>query len=82
MTLYRTTLRLNPDHFGANLMLGRLLAMQHRVDAALPYLRKAVGLEPASVDAHRFLANAYLELGQNDNARRERAEADRLSSHP
>ena len=85
VTLYRATLRLNPDHFGANLMLGRLMAMQNQAEAALPYLRKAVGLEPGSADAHRFLANVYLELGQHENARRERAEADRLSrpeAHP
>jgi len=80
MTLYRTTLRLNPDHFGANLMLGRLLAMQHQVEAALPYLRKAITLDSRSADAHRFLGNVYQELGQKDNARHERAEADRLSS--
>ena len=81
MTLYRATLRLNPDHFGANLMLGRLMAMQNQAEAALPYLRKAVGLEPGSADAHRFLANVYLELGQHENARRELAVADRLKAH-
>ena len=77
---YRTALQLNPNHYGANLMFGRLLGMHDDALGALPYLRKAVELQPHSPDAHKFLANIYTELGQDENARRERAEAQRLSA--
>ena len=75
---YQITLQLNPSHFRANLMFGRLLGMHDDAVAALPYLRKAVELQPQSPDAHKFLANVYTELGQGENARREQAEAQRL----
>ena len=77
---YQTTLRLNPNHYRANLMFGRLLGMHDNASGALPYLRKAVKLQPQSPDAHKFLANVYIELGQDENARREQAEAQRLAT--
>jgi arylsulfatase A-like enzyme/Tfp pilus assembly protein PilF len=75
---FQDTLRLNPDHYRANLMFGRLLGMHDNPTAALPYLRKAAKLQPRSPDAHKFLANVFTELGEEGNARRERAEAERL----
>jgi tetratricopeptide (TPR) repeat protein len=80
MKTYQTTLQLNPNHYRANLMFGRLLGMRDDALAALPYLQKAVKLQPQSPDAHKFLANVYTELGQEGNARRERAEARRLTA--
>jgi arylsulfatase A-like enzyme/Tfp pilus assembly protein PilF len=77
---YQTALQLNPNHYRANLMFGRLLGVHDDASGALPYLRKAVELQPQSPDAHKFLANVYTELGQEENARRERAEAQRLSA--
>jgi Tfp pilus assembly protein PilF len=76
---YQTALQLNPNQYRANLMFGRLLGMREDPQAALPYSQKAVQLQPQSPDAHKFLANVYTELGQEENARRERAEAQRLS---
>ena len=78
---YRDTLKINPNHFRANLFMGRLLGMQNNASAALPFLQKAAKMQPQSPDAHAFLANVYLELGQTENARREQAEAQRLGSH-
>lgn len=75
---FQAALRINPNHFRANLLMGRVLGMQDNPTAALPYLQKAVKLQPKSPDAHKFLANIYTELGQNESASRERAEADRL----
>jgi len=75
-------LQINPDHYQANLLLGRILGMQNRPHEALPYLQKAVKLQPKSPDAHKFLGNVYTELGQEDNARREQVEANRLQSTP
>jgi len=77
---FRIALRINPDHHRANLFLGRLLGMQNNPSAALPFLQKAVTLQPQSPDAHKFLANVYIELGQLQNARQEQAQADRLGN--
>jgi len=77
---FQSALRLDPDNFPANLLLGRLLVMQQRAAEALPYLRKATKLRPDSIDAHHFLGDVYAEMGQKVNARRELAEAERLTS--
>jgi arylsulfatase A-like enzyme/Tfp pilus assembly protein PilF len=77
---FQDTLRLNPDHYRANLMFGRLLGMHENPRAALPYLLTAAKLQPRLPDAHKFLANVYTELGEEENARRERAEAERLKA--
>ncbi len=57
-------LQINPNHYRANLLLGRLLGMQNRPKEALPYLQRAVKLQPKSPDAHKFLGNVYTELGK------------------
>jgi tetratricopeptide (TPR) repeat protein len=77
---FRNALRINPDHYRASLLLGRLLGIQNKPSEALPFLEKAVSLQPQSPDAHKFLANVYIELGQQQNARHEQAEADRLAA--
>jgi adenylate cyclase len=77
---YQTALRLEPNHFPANLLLGRLLLMQQRAKDALPFFRKAAKLRPDSIDAHRFLGDTYLALGQTAKARLEYTEAERLTS--
>lgn len=82
MKEYQAALRLNPDNYRANLLLGRLLAMRNQAAEALPYLKKAVQLQPNSVDAHKFLGNVYTVLGDEVNARREQAEAQRLQAQP
>jgi len=75
---FQSALHVEPNHFPANLLLGRLLVEQQRAAEALPYLRKAAKLRPDSIDAHGFLSNAYRELGQEANARRELSEAERI----
>jgi len=77
---FQSALRLDSNNFPANLLLGRLLVNQQRAADALPYLRKATKLRPDSIDAHGFLGDAYIELGQEANARREFAEAQRITS--
>jgi arylsulfatase A-like enzyme/Tfp pilus assembly protein PilF len=77
---FQAALRLDPNNFPANLLLGRLFVGQQRGADALPYLRKAVKLRPDSIDAHGFLSDAYRELGQEANARRELSEAERIRS--
>lgn len=77
---FQSALRLDADNFPANLLLGRLFIVQQRAAEALPYLRKAAKLRPDSMDAHGFLSDAYRGLGQEANARRELAEAERIRS--
>jgi tetratricopeptide (TPR) repeat protein len=73
-----TALKLNPDDYRANLLLGRMLSVQGRPAQGLPNLKKATRLQPKDINAHLFLADAYERLGQKANAARERAEAERL----
>ena len=73
-----TVLELNPEHYSGNLLRGRILSLQGHADEALPNLEKAAEVEPSSVDAHLFLADAYDQMDQQAKAQRERAIADRL----
>jgi tetratricopeptide (TPR) repeat protein len=84
MKEFQTTIKLKPDHFKANLLLGRLYGMQGDGAAALPYLLQAAKIDPKSVEVHTFLANVYAELGQEANARRERdlVERQKASENP
>ncbi len=77
---FRQALQINANHYRANLYLGRLLGMQNKPAEALPFLQKAVSLEPQSPDGHKFLANVYTELGQEEKARHEQAEAERFTN--
>jgi len=72
------TLQLDPDHYRANLLRGRILSLQGDPAGALPNLEKATQVEPKSIEAHQFLSEAYAKLGQDENAAREHAEAERL----
>lgn len=77
---FQNALRADSNNFPANLLLGRLLVMDRRALEALPYLRKAAKLRADSIDVHRFLADAYSQLGQQEDSRRELGEAERLQS--
>jgi arylsulfatase A-like enzyme/Flp pilus assembly protein TadD len=79
MTELDTTLSLNPDHYRANLLRGRILSLQKNPLAAVPNLEKATKVQPASREAHLFLADAYQQLGRVMDAQHELAEAKRLS---
>lgn len=74
------TLQLDPDHYRANLLRGRILSLQGDSAGGLPNLKKAATVEPKSVEAHQFLSEAYAKLGQEEKAASEHAEAERLRS--
>jgi predicted Zn-dependent protease len=76
--LLQTVLQLNPQHFRANLLLGRILTLQHRSREALPYLKQAEASEPDNFEPHAFLADALEELGESDSATAERMRAQAL----
>lgn len=70
-----------PDHYGALLLEGRILAVSKQPEAALPKLQKAISLHPEMPEPHRYLADAYIQLGRKAQAARERAAAQRLKAN-
>jgi choline-sulfatase len=78
---YEKVIEARPNHYGAQLLLGRALTLTGNPEAALPNLTKAVTLQPESPEPHAFLADAYVQLGREQDAERERSEATRLSGN-
>ncbi len=74
-----TVLAVLPEQYGTNLILGRDLIRSGNPEAALPRLMKAAALRPWSPDPHLSLADAYVKLGRNDDAERERDAGKRLA---
>jgi predicted Zn-dependent protease len=72
-----TALKLKPNDFDANKMLGQVFLVEKTPTSALPYLQKASKLRPDATDIHSLLADTYTQLGQKSNADRERALAQR-----
>jgi arylsulfatase A-like enzyme/Flp pilus assembly protein TadD len=78
VTELRAALELEPRHYRANLLLGRILSLQGQAAAGVPYLQRAADAQPSSVEAQSFLADAYQALGRADDAARARAKAQQL----
>jgi arylsulfatase A-like enzyme/Tfp pilus assembly protein PilF len=74
-------LSLKPKHFDANLMLGQLFLVQKTPARSLPYLDRAVAIQPRAAQPHQLLAEAYAELGQKQKSEEERRLAAKLSAH-
>ena len=49
---------LEPKHFRANLLLGRILTLQGQADEAIGYLRTAASAQPENAEARQFLDDA------------------------
>ena len=75
---YSKVIELRPNHYSAHLLMGRAMALSGNPNGAVPVLMRAVELQPKSPEPHRFLADAYVQLGQQSDADRERAAAQRL----
>ncbi|MBZ5664066.1 MAG: sulfatase-like hydrolase/transferase [Acidobacteriia bacterium] len=73
-----TCLGLNPDHYRANLLRGRLLSLLGKPGDSLANLKKAAEVQSDSREAHLFLADAYEQLGKAPEATEERRKAERL----
>jgi arylsulfatase A-like enzyme/Flp pilus assembly protein TadD len=74
----QTALRLRPEHYRANLLMGRILFLEGHPKDALPNLEEAVKVQPMSREPHLFLADAYSQLGMEDQADSERQKAEHL----
>ena len=75
---FEKSLKIEPDHFLANLKYGEMLFRDGDPKAALPKLLQAEKKDPNSPEVHAVLADAYEQLGQPQNASRERAKATQL----
>lgn len=82
---YRHAVALNPERAGAFFRLGALL-FQRKEDpsAAIPYLERAVELDPTGESAHQMLAQAYsaLGLGRKAEAQIQKLNVIRQRSQP
>jgi arylsulfatase A-like enzyme/Flp pilus assembly protein TadD len=76
----RIVLATVPEHFGSNLNLGQFLAQSGDLEGAIPSLQKAASLRPTAPKPHIFLADVYTKLGREEDAKRERQEAERLGA--
>ena len=74
----KAAIDLEPRHFRANLLLGRILALSGHADSAVPHLRTAVDVQPSSAEAHEFLADAYDRIGDRAAAALERQRAEQV----
>jgi predicted Zn-dependent protease len=79
---FESSLKIDPDHFLANLKYGEMLFREGDAAGALPKLSRAAKADPKSAEAHAFLADAYQQLGQAQNASRERTKAAQLKGQP
>jgi arylsulfatase A-like enzyme/Flp pilus assembly protein TadD len=77
-TEFENTLKIEPDHFLANLKYGEMLFREGDAEGALPRLVLATKTDPKSEEAHSVLADTYQQLGQGQNAERERAAAAKI----
>jgi len=58
VTELRAAIDLEPKHFRANLLLGRILTLQGDAEHAIPFLRTAVSVQPSNAEANQFLNDA------------------------
>jgi tetratricopeptide (TPR) repeat protein len=70
--------RLDPKDALCQATLGRALLNADQTGAAIAALEQAVKLAPDAAKAHFYLAQAYSQAGRAADARKERAEFDRL----
>jgi tetratricopeptide (TPR) repeat protein len=61
-------LAMNPRHAGALNDLGNTYLFEHQPNQALPYLLRALAVNPGNADIHRDLGTAYSELGNLQKA--------------
>ncbi len=61
----------------AHTLMGQILYRNKQFSAAIPVLNKAIDLDPKQVDAHRWLAACYFDIGATEPAIRE---LERVSS--
>ena len=74
----RQAVDLEPSNFVAHVALGKLYLELGKTDLAIQELQMSVKLSPGSPDAHFALERAFLRANRKAEAKRERAEFERL----
>ena len=64
----KKSVELIPNDLNTNLALGQILSQIDRKEEALPYIIKAVEVDPSSASAIRSLATIYYELNQKEKS--------------
>jgi len=80
----REALRINPASARNQYLVGKALSRSGDVQASLPFLRKAAGLDPNYPEPHYLLGQLYRKLSRTSEAEHEFAlfqEISRRSSH-
>jgi tetratricopeptide (TPR) repeat protein len=67
-TLYRTTLRKNPECWMACLSLGRVVSKTGHVEEAISLYRRAIELKPDYIEAYNNLGNMLRRIGRPEAA--------------
>ena len=62
--------KLSPDNFDALKLHSKLLVTYHRFSEALPVARRVIEQKPNDYEAHGVLADALVELGSYDEAKK------------
>lgn len=76
--IYRQILQVEPEHVHALFLLGILAHQCGKNDLALPYLDKAIALDPSQASFHNIRGGVFRALGKRPEARVCFAEALRL----
>lgn len=66
--LYAEVVRLRPEHSAACANLGVIRCQMEDLVGAIPFLLKALRLDPGNADVHYNLAKAYQDMGRLDEA--------------
>jgi len=67
-TLWRATLRLNPDSWLAHNNLGDAFSEKGRIEEAISQFQETIRLKPDDAEAHNDIGAALLNQGQTDGA--------------
>jgi tetratricopeptide (TPR) repeat protein len=65
---WETALTLDPKHFFSLINIGKLYLTKQDISRAIPYLDRALAVEPASARAHHLRGLAYQAMGDNTRA--------------
>ena len=68
IALYNRVLERTPDNIDATFNLGTAYLAMDKLDEALPFLQKAVNLDPKAFDFHYRLGRAYARAGSDEMA--------------
>ena len=80
VSVFRNLLKNHPEHAPSYVKLGGILLRQHQYDEAQQLLKRAVALDPASVEGHYQLGLLFRRLGKTTESVSQFAESRRLEA--